>query len=765
MRSVVLAIVIVAVAITVLNVFRETQRQARIAESKSSEIADILAVSLTESVAGGDVRAIQNGLRAVGRVPGLEYAIVNDSNGNRLAEFGGSVAVSNEGFLFSLTPEMFRPLLGGATRATAAIIKGGVGIGSLTVQYRPDRPWRSLLLQLEDVLIASAIAMALAMVLAYRRQRSIVLPLQHLGEAMTAAYRDRDYERTVIKESDDEIGDMVEIFNAFMSQIRIRDFHMARQTVVQQELLEKIGEDSDRRIDDQLRLQESVTGELADTLTGVDEVAERLAATDLTYDQARYLKELRAIGARGLALLTDARDLTAYLRDRSAEPPVAFDNHAMLDEVVEAFGPLVEARGLDMAVSVGSDCPRMLRGRPEIVRLVLGSMLAQSLAATRSGFILLKVERLEPDEDEQPEIRYTVIDTGEGHGAAARESLMQAVVPVAVQRQGDGEGEGPGPLAIGFASRYAEAIGGRVSLISDPGYGSAFGLTLPLETGPEPDAAPVGPTVDKVMVCVDGEATLAVISEVCRALQVRFEIATAAGLGKREPAKSEIALIDGRHRAALGGKDTAEAGPGGAGRRIFLERQAADGGMAPAEAGTLLRPLRSYRFATLLAGWGEGKPAADKPAVTAKAGESSRTDGAGNRVLVVEPDRLSRELALESLNGGGRRPTVVGSLEQALVAIGNGHYDVIFLSPDLTAPDADRSAFATLRDFVSSGEGAASTRYVMLPSASGVGGQAPDEDYDFTMDGPLSASAFRKAMGALAARSGSGGATAAVRKA
>jgi two-component system, NtrC family, sensor kinase len=98
------------------------------------------------------------------------------------------------------------------------------------------------------VIIVTAGASLLALWLSRRLQRGISEPVAHLAEVAHRVAADRDYSLRAVKQSDDELGRLIEGFNEMLAQIQLRDraVNEARETLEQRvrnrtsELLQEI---------------------------------------------------------------------------------------------------------------------------------------------------------------------------------------------------------------------------------------------------------------------------------------------------------------------------------------------------------------------------------------------------------------------------------------------------------------------------------------------------------------------------------------------
>jgi signal transduction histidine kinase len=112
----------------------------------------------------------------------------------------------------------------------------------------------------------------------------------------------------------------------------------------------------------------------------------------------------------------------------------------------------------------------VLRSDPELIRHVLRNLLSNAAKFTESGEIELSCRLAEDRAD------IVVRDTGLGMSpedqAHVFEEFYQARTPLHATVKGTG-------LGLPFAQRVAHALGGEVTLVSAPGTGSVFTLSLP----------------------------------------------------------------------------------------------------------------------------------------------------------------------------------------------------------------------------------------------------------------------------------------------
>jgi signal transduction histidine kinase len=144
--------------------------------------------------------------------------------------------------------------------------------------------------------------------------------------------------------------------------------------------------------------------------------------------------------------------------------------HELFDELKAIYGPQENDRR--RIVWYCSPDLELLRSDPERLKDILRYLIDNAVKFTAYGRIVIAAERCYKPAG----IRFTVADTGIGIPTAAlsfifdgsRQSESSAI------REFDGAG-----LGLYIAKKYADLLGGELSVISEVGYGSTFTLKLP----------------------------------------------------------------------------------------------------------------------------------------------------------------------------------------------------------------------------------------------------------------------------------------------
>ncbi|MDE2455662.1 MAG: PAS domain-containing protein, partial [Burkholderiales bacterium] len=226
--------------------------------------------------------------------------------------------------------------------------------------------------------------------------------------------------------------------------------------------------------------------ELRTPLNGVLGFAQLLLAEEGGDDppaalRRRRIEQIRAAGARLLALINDALDLSSLERDelRIAAEPVA------LAPLVQQVLPQLEALRREHRVEIETGpLDAVVRGDPARLRQVLVNLLSNAVKYNRpGGRVTVEARR------GAGRVRLSVADNGRGMTAQQIEHLFEPFNRLGVA---DEPIEGTG-IGLAIAKALVERMGGTVQVQSRVGAGSCFELTLADAQAPASPRGEVAP--------------------------------------------------------------------------------------------------------------------------------------------------------------------------------------------------------------------------------------------------------------------------------
>ncbi len=192
--------------------------------------------------------------------------------------------------------------------------------------------------------------------------------------------------------------------------------------------------------------------------------------TKLSDEEVNYLEIIERNGKNLLALINDILDLSKIEAGRMDVSPKPFSLGQALENILESITPLAGEKQLEIQQDVPADLP-LLESDEIRVSQILQNLVANAVKFTDAGGLNVSVQT------SQEKISVRIADTGIGIAANDLPYIFDEF------RQVDGTSarrhEGTG-LGLAIARKAARMLGGDIAVVSVPGKGSTFTLTLPL---------------------------------------------------------------------------------------------------------------------------------------------------------------------------------------------------------------------------------------------------------------------------------------------
>ncbi|WP_068874537.1 MULTISPECIES: ATP-binding protein [unclassified Phenylobacterium] len=216
----------------------------------------------------------------------------------------------------------------------------------------------------------------------------------------------------------------------------------------------------------------NMSHEIRTPLNGVLGMAQVLGRSDLAPADREKVDVIRSSGEALLCLLNDILDLSKIEAGRMELDPQPFDLEAAVAAATRGFAALASQKGIRFFAEVEPAAQGVWMGDAGRFRQVLANLVSNAVKFTAAGEVRVGVRRTPGG------LACTVSDTGVGIAPDLVARLFQRfsqVDPTATRRYG---GSG---LGLAITRQFVELMGGKVSLTSVEGRGSAFTFDLPLE--------------------------------------------------------------------------------------------------------------------------------------------------------------------------------------------------------------------------------------------------------------------------------------------
>ncbi len=361
--------------------------------------------------------------------------------------------------------------------------------------------------------------LVITIVLAYRLQKFITVPVNELVEVTKSIASEQDYSTKAIKRSNDEIGSLVDSVNKMLEAIEKRDETLRSTNSVLEKTVEKRTRDLNDRnkaLNKAINAARAASKAKSDFLATtshelrtplnpiigyVDRLLERIEDLD-------SLRELQIIKNSAELLLRLIDDILEFSRIEHGDIRIEmkeFNFNECCRDVTYLMSAQAKEKGLDLKFILElpdgfpENKPIIFDSDEGRLQQVVTNLIGNAIKFTEEGRITVRVV-IKSDGLGNDSLKVSVEDTGIGISEEDSKKLFEPFTQVdeGLSRKYGGMG-----LGLAISRAFIEALGGVIDCSSELGVGSKFWFEIPivLKDGVEP-------TSDDKIVRVNGAQEL-----------------------------------------------------------------------------------------------------------------------------------------------------------------------------------------------------------------------------------------------------------------
>jgi len=371
----------------------------------------------------------------------------------------------------------------------------GDRVGTLYLQS-DMRQWSTRARRYATICLIFALMSAfLAFLVSSKLQKVISGPIMQLENTMKMVSEKKNYELRAIKTYADEIGSLIDGFNAMLADIQQRDTavrganeqlhtrtreledEVLQRKQAQEELLKakQVAEEASRAKSIFLANMSHELRTPLNAIIGYSEMLEEEARDSKDTKNIQDLQKIQFAGKHLLALINDVLDLSKIEAGKMPLHLEPFDVRVLITDMVATLQPAIEKNGNTLQVRVADEVNTMHADVVK-VRQILLNLLSNACKFTDHGSIAVNVDRRLEGTEEW--IRFEISDSGIGIAAKQKDNLFKefAQADTSISRKYGGTGLG---LAISY--KFVQLMKGRIAVASELGHGASFTVELPAQ--------------------------------------------------------------------------------------------------------------------------------------------------------------------------------------------------------------------------------------------------------------------------------------------
>ncbi|WP_404307817.1 ATP-binding protein [Neorhodopirellula lusitana] len=228
---------------------------------------------------------------------------------------------------------------------------------------------------------------------------------------------------------------------------------------------------------------------------GFTDVLRRGLVTD-TEESVGHLNMIHRSGSHLLELINDILDLSKIEAGHMEVESIPTQVDSVMSDVAKTLQVRADEAGLDLHLRLESAIPREIPSDPTRLRQVITNLVGNAIKFTQEGSVsiiaAMRSNHTDVEHNESGDsvsvspysLRIDIVDTGIGMSRDQQSRIFESFAQAdsTTTRKFGGTG-----LGLSISRRLAEALGGSLTVESQPGFGSTFRVEIPINASDAED--------------------------------------------------------------------------------------------------------------------------------------------------------------------------------------------------------------------------------------------------------------------------------------
>jgi two-component system sensor histidine kinase/response regulator len=568
----------------------------------------------------------------------------------------------------------------------------GERVGTISIRSDQSELYTRILRFLLLTVVALAIPASIAIVFYSRVLRVLVKPIFNLTGTARLVSLTRTYSIRADAGPDDEIGELIDAFNEMLGEIENREQQLGRHRVHLEEVVSERTTElrtAKEKAEESARLKSeflaNMSHEIRTPMNGIIGMTDLALSIASDQEQREYLSAVKISADSLLVVINDILDFSKIEAGKMQLEHGVVDVRTLVADALKTVALRANEKNLELTADIQPGVPAKVIGDPARLRQVLLNLLGNAIKFTSQGDVYMEVS-IADAESRPARLLFTVADTGMGVPAEKLASIFQPF------EQADGSTTrrfGGTGLGLSISTKLVHLMDGEIGAESDPGKGSRFWFSLPVDVL-EPALAPSARLLEgvRVLIADDNAKSRMILTAVVKRLGATVE-AIASGkdaISRMKIIPFDLLLVDAQMPGADGFEVARYARRLPHPPEIVMMLGAAE---LHADAGEcrrlgvrqyVVKPVNEVELANALLRAFQGfeqEPLSPAPAPQPKTRALT--------VLLAEDNAVNQKLATRLLQKMGHKVTLAANGEEAVRAHLTAAFDVILM--DVQMPE------------------------------------------------------------------------------
>ena len=224
----------------------------------------------------------------------------------------------------------------------------------------------------------------------------------------------------------------------------------------------------------------AMSHEIRTPMNGILGMLRIVGDSTLSDDQRARLAVIQSSSQTLLGILNDILDYSKIETGEILLEPRDFDLRQLVEDILALLRFRATEKGLALETRIAGDVPDFVRGDSGKLSQILLNLIGNGLKFTEQGLVALTIEKGRTTTDGEVTLHFEVEDTGPGISRAEQQRVFEPFYQADPRNSRRHGGTG---LGLAISRRLVSAMGGTLSVSSEPGRGSRFSFDARMDEG------------------------------------------------------------------------------------------------------------------------------------------------------------------------------------------------------------------------------------------------------------------------------------------